>query len=313
MFQKLMAKRAFSTAQKKTVGFIGLGNMGLPMTNNLVKNGFAVRAFDLSQERIAAAGKHGCVEAKSVKDAVQGADYIVTCLPNGDIVTKTLQGDDGVFKNAVKGAKIIDVSTISSLTSVELVEQAEENGLRMFDSPMSGGIMRATDGSLTFMVGADDKGLDEIRDPLSAMGANLFACGAPGTGSIAKIVNNHILGIIMMGTSEALALGEKLGGNAKALSDILAVSTGGSFVVQKYNPVPGVMEGVPAARQYAGGFAVDLMLKDLNLAVDLADKIDAKAVFATTARDHFAEISKKGQGDKDYSFAYQYIKRDFQI
>lgn len=182
-----------------------------------------------------------------------------------------LKGPDGIFKNAKKGTIILDTSTISPIASKEFAAEAKKKELVFIDTPMSGGINGAIAGTLTFMVGCEKEHFDSAKELLVGMGKNVFHCGGPGTGEIAKICNNLILGINMIATSEGLSLGEKLGIDPKILSSILSVSTGRSWCVDTYNPRPGVLENVPASRDYNGGFMVSLIRKDLSIALEAAE------------------------------------------
>jgi len=195
----------------------------------------------------------------------------VTSVPNTKDVEELLKGPDGIFKNARKGTTIVDTSTISPIASKEFAAEAKKKEFVFIDSPMSGGITGAQAGTLTFMVGCDKDQFENVKLVLQGMGKNIFHCGGPGTGEIAKICNNLILGISMIATSEGLSLGEKLGMDPKVLSSILSVSTGRNWCVDTYNPRPGVLENVPSSRDYNGGFQVSLIRKDLSLALEAAD------------------------------------------
>jgi len=201
----------------------------------------------------------------------------------------------------------LDTSTISPIASKEFAADAKKKDMVFIDTPMSGGITGATNGTLTFMVGCDKDQFDVAKEVLMGMGKNVFHCGGPGTGEIAKICNNLILGINMISTSEGLSLGEKLGINPKTLSNILAVSTGRSWVVDTYNPRPGVLENVPASRDYNGGFQVSLIRKDLSIALDAAKQADAHIEFAQAAYDSYVELEKKGLGKKDFGVVFRDI------
>ena len=182
-----------------------------------------------------------------------------------------MKGPDGIFKNAKKGTYILDTSTISPIASKEFAAEAKKKEFVFIDTPMSGGITGAQNGTLTFMVGCEKDHFETVKEVLLGMGKNVFHCGGPGTGEIAKICNNLILGINMIATAEGLSLGEKLGMDPKVLSSILAVSTGRSWCVDTYNPRPGVMENVPSSRDYNGGFMVSLIRKDLSIALESAE------------------------------------------
>ncbi|WOX04530.1 3-hydroxyisobutyrate dehydrogenase [Microbulbifer pacificus] len=252
------------------VAFIGLGNMGGPMAANLVKKGFAVTAFDLSQPMLDMAVSNGCKRADSAHSALEGADVVVSMLPHGEAVRSLYLGVHGLLQGMNPETLLIDCSTISASDARQLIAAAGERGIEALDAPVSGGTAAAAAGTLSFMCGGEEKTLERARPVLSAMGTNIFHAGPAGSGQVAKICNNMLLAIHMIGTAEALQLGVDNGLDPKVLSEIMRASSGGNWSLEKYNPYPGVMEGVPASRDYAGGFSVALMLKDLGLAMDTA-------------------------------------------
>ena len=252
------------------VAFIGLGNMGGPMAANLVKAGFSVSAFDLSSAAMQQAEMNGCALAESAQQAVQGADVLISMLPSGSAVKELYLGARGLLQALDKDVLVIDSSTIAADDARQLIAAAGERGIRAIDAPVSGGTAAAAAGTLAFMCGGEAKDLEAARPFLQAMGANIFHAGPAGSGQVAKICNNMLLAIHMIGTAEALQLGVDNGLDPKVLSDIMCASSGDNWSLDKYNPYPGVMEGVPASRGYTGGFAVALMLKDLGLAMDTA-------------------------------------------
>jgi len=237
----------------------------------------------------------------------------VTSVPATKDVEEVLQGPGGIFENARKGTYIVDTSTISPIASKEFAAEAKKRDLVFIDSPMSGGITGAQNGTLTFMVGCEKENFEPVKEMLLGMGKNVFHCGGPGTGEIAKICNNLILGINMIATSEGLSLGEKLGIDPKILSNILSVSTGRSWCIDTYNPRPGIIDNVPSSRNYSNGFQVSLIRKDLSIALDAAAKADAKLKFAQAAIDQYRELEKKGYGKKDFGFVYQSIHKNGEI
>jgi len=253
-----------------TIAFIGLGNMGGHMARNLLgaKQGYQLRVFDLMpalMEQVPEA-----TATASVADAVSGADVVISMLPAGRHVHEVYLGKEGVLANATSQALLIDCSTIDPATSRKVAAAALEQGLAMLDAPVSGGTAGAEAGTLTFIVGGESTALDRARECLEIMGSNIHHAGASGAGQIAKICNNMLLAIHMAGTAEALALGVENGLDPAVLSEIMRQSSGGNWSLNVYNPYPGVMEGVPASRGYAGGFLVDLMSKDLGLAMETA-------------------------------------------
>lgn len=254
----------------KKIAFLGLGNMGGPMAANLVKAGFSVTAFDPSESALAQAVENGCTRADSAQQAAQGADAVISMLPSGDAVKGLYLGARGLLQALDTSTLVIDSSTIAANDARQLIAAAGERGIRAIDAPVSGGTAAAAAGSLSFMCGGEAADVDAARPVLEAMGANIFHAGPAGAGQVAKICNNMLLAIHMIGTSEALQLGVDNGLDPKVLSDIMKASSGGNWSLEKYNPYPGVMDGVPASRDYSGGFSVALMLKDLGLAMDTA-------------------------------------------
>lgn len=253
------------------IGFIGLGNMGGHMARNLVgaQSGFSVCVFDVVPELIA--GVAGAEPCAAIPDVVRDRDVVITMLPAGRHVREVYLGPDGVLAHAAPDTLLIDCSTIDPGTARDVAREASARGLGMLDAPVSGGTAGAQAGTLTFIVGGEAELLERARPLLAVMGRNVFHAGASGAGQIAKICNNMLLAIHMAGTAEALALGVANGLDPAVLSDIMKQSSGGNWSLNVYNPYPGVMDGVPASRGYAGGFLVDLMTKDLQLAMDTAE------------------------------------------
>ncbi len=253
------------------IGFIGLGNMGGHMARNLLAAdaGYELSVFDVVPELMAAVA--GSEPSTSVAEVSQNRDVIISMLPAGKHVREVYMGDDGVLANAAEGTLLVDCSTIDPATARDVAAAARDRGLGMLDAPVSGGTAGAEAGTLTFIVGGEAAVLERARAVLSVMGRNIFHAGAAGAGQIAKICNNMLLAVHMAGTAEALALGVANGLDPAVLSDVMKQSSGGNWSLNVYNPYPGVMEGVPASRGYAGGFLVDLMTKDLQLAMDTAE------------------------------------------
>ncbi|HAR32277.1 MAG TPA: 3-hydroxyisobutyrate dehydrogenase [Gammaproteobacteria bacterium] len=265
-----------------SVGFVGLGNMGAPMARNLVKAGFEVAVFDLVPALMASV--EGARAAASAVDCARGVDVFVTMLPAGRHVEGLYLGDDGVLANARPGTLLVDCSTIDPGTARKVASAATERGFTMLDAPVSGGVGGAQAGTLTFIVGGTSAGLERARPLLSAMGRNIFHAGENGAGQIAKVCNNMLLAILMTGTAEALALGVRNGLDPAALSAVMQQSSGGNWALNVYNPWPGVMAEAPASRGYSGGFMVDLMLKDLGLALETAEQSGGSTPMGSLAR-----------------------------
>ena len=282
-----------------TIAFIGLGNMGGGMAANLVKNGFTVRAFDLSEDALAKAEAAGAIRAASAADAVTGADAVVTMLPAGKHVEAVYTDD--VFGAAKPGTLFLDCSTIDVATARRVIAAAKAKGFQMADAPVSGGIAAANAGSLTFMVGGDDDAFARAKPILSAMGKAVIHAGSDGNGQAAKICNNMLLGATMVATCEAFAMAQKIGLDAQTFYDISSVSSGQSWSMTSYCPVPGVGPQSPADNGYSGGFAVALMLKDLKLALEAAASVDASVPMGAQAESLYQLLANRGEAGQDFS------------
>ena len=281
------------------IAFSGLGNMGGGMAANLVKAGHEVHAFDLSPEALARAAENGCATYTSVREAVQGAEAVVSMLPNGAIVDSVYAAD--VIGHAPTSALLLDCSTIDVGTARKVADAASAAGYAMVDAPVSGGIAAANGGTLTFMVGGSDEAFARAEPILSAMGKAVIHAGASGAGQAAKICNNMILGATMIATCEAFALAEKLGLDLQTFYDISSKASGQSWSMTSYCPVPGVGPASPADNDYQGGFAAALMLKDLKLALEAAHGVGANVPMGTRARQLYEEFTAAGNGGMDFS------------
>ncbi|MEJ2410674.1 MAG: 3-hydroxyisobutyrate dehydrogenase [Novosphingobium sp.] len=282
----------------KTIAFIGLGNMGGGMAANLVKAGHKVHAFDLSEEALAKAKDNGCETFATVADAVAGADAVVTMLPNGQIMKSVYTGD--VIGKAPKGALFLDCSTIDVATAREGAGLAAEAGYTMVDAPVSGGIAAANGGTLTFMVGGSDAAFAKAGDVLEPMAKAVIHAGQAGSGQAAKMCNNMLLAIHMIGTCEAMALAEKAGLDQQKFYEISSKSTGYCWSLNDYTPVPGVGAASPADNGYQGGFASALMLKDLGLAIGSAHDAEASVPLGEHALEIYKAFVEAGNGGKDF-------------
>ena len=294
------------------IAFIGLGNMGGPMALNLHKAGHTVTAFDLNKDACAKVQAEGVSVAASAQDTVQDAEAIVTMLPASQHVEDLLLGNGrgpGLLASIAKGALVIDSSTIAAATSQKVAKAAGRAGIAFIDAPVSGGTGGAIAGTLTFMVGGSDDHLERARPLLEKMGSNIFHAGAVGAGQTAKICNNMLLGILMLGTSEAIALGVANGLDPKVLSEIMRRSSGGNWALEKYNPFPGVHENAPASKGYAGGFGTDLMLKDLGLAQENAMVMKASTPLGGMARALYAAHSLAGHSGEDFSSVIKMLQK----
>jgi 3-hydroxyisobutyrate dehydrogenase len=291
------------------IAFIGLGNMGGPMALNLHKAGHAVAAFDLSAAACDALRAQGVAIAASAAESVQGAEVVVSMLPASQHVESLYLGEQGLLAKIAPGTLVIDSSTIAAATSRKVAEAGAARGIAVIDAPVSGGTGGAIAGTLTFMVGGSEADLERARPVLEKMGANIFHAGAAGAGQTAKICNNMLLGILMIGTSEAIALGVANGLDPKVLSEIMRRSSGGNWALEKYNPLPGVMENAPASKGYAGGFGTDLMLKDLGLAQENATAVKAATPLGGLARNLYAAHSLAGHGALDFSSVIKLVQK----
>jgi len=294
------------------IAFIGLGNMGGPMALNLRKAGHALSAFDLSPDACKKFAAEGLAIAASAADTVAGAEVVISMLPASAHVEGLYLGGDGkpgLLEHIAPGTLVIDSSTIAAATSRKVAEAAGKRGIAVIDAPVSGGTGGAIAGTLTFMVGGSAQDLERARPVLEKMGANIFHAGDAGAGQTAKICNNMLLGILMIGTSEALALGVANGLDPKVLSEIMRRSSGGNWALEKYNPMPGVMEASPASKNYAGGFGTDLMLKDLGLSQENATAVRAATPLGGMARNLYAAHSIAGHGALDFSSVIKLLQK----
>ena len=283
------------------IAFIGLGHMGLPMACNLVKAGHSVAGFDLvpsALEQLVAAGGKAAVSAR---EAIEGAQVVVSMLPASRHVEGLYLGEDGLLAYITAGTLVLECSTIAPDSARKVHKAAAELGIDMLDAPVSGGTAGAAAGTLTFMTGGAAATLEKAREFLSAMGKNIFHAGAAGAGQVAKVCNNQLLAVHMIGTAEAMALGVANGLEPTALAEIMRLSSGGNWSLEKYNPWPGVMENVPSSRDYSGGFAAELMTKDLGLAQESAQTTGSSTPMGSLALQLYRMMIKRGEGKLDFS------------
>jgi 3-hydroxyisobutyrate dehydrogenase len=283
------------------IAFIGLGNMGAPMAKNLLKAGHALTVFDLNTAVVRSLCNDGAAVADSACKAVEEADFVITMLPTVAHVRAVYLAENGVLAGVRPGVPCVDCSTIDPATVRELATAAAEHGNSFADAPVSGGTGGAQAGTLTFMVGADVTMFEQLLPVLGSMGRNLVHCGGTGTGQVAKICNNLILAISMIGVAEAMALGVRLGIDPKVLAGIVNTSTGRCWAADTYNPFPGVIETAPASRGYRGGFGADLMMKDLGLANDAARSAKQPLFLGAMALQVYQAVNLAGDGQLDFS------------
>jgi len=284
-----------------TIAFIGLGHMGLPMARNLLKAGFALRVFDLLQSAVDSLAAEGARPAASAAEAVAGAGVVVSMLPASRHVEGLYLGESGLMAQITPGSLVLECSTIAPESARKVHAAASARGISMLDAPVSGGTAGAAAGTLTFMVGGDAAVLERARPVLSAMGKNLFHAGPDGAGQVAKLCNNQLLAVQMIGTAEALALGVANGLDAATLAEIMRQSSGGNWALEKYNPWPGVMENAPASKGYSGGFMSQLMAKDLGLAQEAAQLTASSTPMGALALQLYRLLLKQGHGELDFS------------
>jgi 3-hydroxyisobutyrate dehydrogenase len=283
------------------IGFIGLGNMGGPMAANLLKAGHSLTVFDLSEKALQAAVDAGARTAASPREVAQTSEVVITMLPAAAHVKAVYLNADGVLAGVRPGVPLIDSSTIDPATARLIGESALKQGNPFADAPVSGGTGGAQAGTLTFMVGADAALFETLKPVLAGMGKNMVHCGETGTGQIAKICNNLLLGISMIGVAEAMKLGTSLGIDPNTLAGVINTSTGRCWSADTYNPYPNVLPNAPSSRGYTGGFGADLMLKDLGLAVDAARQVKQPILLGALAQQLYQTMSMQGLGGLDFS------------
>ncbi len=283
------------------IGFIGLGNMGGGMAVNLAKAGHEVTAFDLSPEAVAKAVEGGCRAADNLEAAVSGADVIVSMLPAGKHVRMVYAKPGGVFGFAQKGALMIDCSTIDVDSARAVISTAIDRGFEMIDAPVSGGVAGAAAGTLTFMCGGAAASYNRAKPFLEIMGKNVFHAGDAGNGQVAKICNNMLLGIHMIGTCEAFNLAKKLGLDAQTFYDISSTASGQNWSMTSYCPAPGPVPNAPSNNDYKAGFAAAMMLKDLRLAQAAATSAKAATPLGTQSEAIYSLMEAAGKDGLDFS------------
>jgi 3-hydroxyisobutyrate dehydrogenase len=284
-----------------TVAFIGLGNMGGPMAANLIKAGHAVTVFDLSHSACDQMLALGASVAASAAAGAMGKDYVISMLPAGKHVAATYLGDEGLLSMLDSATTILDCSTIDAATARQVGTEAADAGIGFMDAPVSGGVAAAAAGTLSFMCGGDADTFEKARLILKDMGKNIFHAGPAGAGQVAKGCNNMLLAIHMIGTSEALQMGVLNGLDPKVLSDIMLASSGRNWSLEVYNPYPDVMPNAPASNDYKPGFMVDLMVKDLGLAMEIAQQCDVDNRMGQLAHQLYFQHQEAGNGQRDFS------------
>jgi 3-hydroxyisobutyrate dehydrogenase len=290
------------------VGFIGLGNMGMPMAQNLLKAAHEVTGFDLDAHATELLAANGGTSANSVSDACKAAEVVITMLPAGEQVRDVYLGADGVLASVAPATLLIESSTIDVQTARDVAQAAQDNGLAMVDAPVSGGVAGAEAATLTFMVGGSDDAFERARPVLEKMGKTIVHAGGPGNGQAAKICNNMILGASMIVVCEAFLLAEKLGLDAQKLFDISSKSSGQCWSMTSYCPVPGPVPASPANRDYKAGFTAAMMLKDLELAQASARVTRATTPLGAGAAAVYERFVESGGGSVDFSGIIRYLR-----
>lgn len=292
------------------ITFVGLGNMGYSMADNMIKGGFKVAGFDANKEVENKLITEGGLKYSSLEESVYESDIVLTMLPNFKVVSQVWEKS---FKTAKKGTLFIDSSTTSPVDTKELAKLTKDKGFIPVDAPVSGGVMAAKAGTLNFLIGCEKDHFDNVKKVLSPMGKNFFYCGENGMGEVAKIANNLCLGITMVGLSESLALGVKLGIDPKILSDIMSVSTSRCWSIDTYNPIPGMLPNTPSSRDYENGFGMELITKDMKIALECAKSVDLDVELSKDALEHYEKLTGEGLSKKDFSYVYQYILENKKI
>lgn len=295
--------------QSPKIAFIGLGNMGAPMALNLLKSGFELCVFDLMQSAMEHLQAAGAKQANSATDAIAGADIVISMLPAGKHVESLYLGENGLINHLKAGALVIDSSTIDASTAKLVASQLVHNKVQFIDAPVSGGVAGAKAGTLTFIVGGREQDYAQALPILQVMGKNIFHAGDHGAGQVAKICNNMLLSVLMLGTSEALQMAIDNGLDPKVMSDIMLQSSGRNWTLELYNPCPDVMDNVPSSNHYQGGFMVDLMKKDLGLAMDTGLKSQSATPMGALAQSLYNIHSMQGNGQLDFSSVFNLFSK----
>jgi 3-hydroxyisobutyrate dehydrogenase len=295
------------------IGFVGLGHMGLPMAINLVKAHHEVTGYDLQKDALRQFSAAGGLAATSLAEVAKGQDVLITMLQTGQQVLDVCLGETGLFNNKSTDVLYIDCSTIDVESSRKVHHHAKEHHLFVVDAPVSGGVAGATAGTLTFMVGGEDEAYQAAHPILAAMGQKIIHTGTAGSGQAAKICNNMILGISMIGISEAFVLAEQLGLSAPKLFEVVSNSSGQCWAMTKYAPVPGILENVPANNQYQPGFAAAMMLKDLLLSQNTAQSVKVNTPLGAKTTEIYQSFIDQGLGGLDFSAIIKWIAKTTEI
>lgn len=306
LYNKLVTSTGVRSYSK--IGFVGLGNMGGHMARNLLHKGYELSVYDVNKSAVTALVEAGAKSADSAAETSKDAQVVISMLPSNQHVLDVYTGENGIFSTAKENVLLIDSSTVDPSVSQSIASQARERNMRFVDSPVSGGVNAAKDGVLTFMVGGSKINFDDAKPILETMGSRIVYCGDVGMGQAAKLCNNMLLAISMIGTAEAFNLGQKLGLDATVLADIVNSSSGKCWSSEIYNPVPGIVPNVPSSRNYEGGFGTTLMAKDLGLAQSAATRTQTPIPLGSLAHQVYRAIIAQGYTNKDFSVVYQFLK-----
>ena len=293
------------------VAFIGVGNMGCPMAENLMKSGKKIKVFDVSKKMTQIAKEKNLEVIEHLNDLITNdVTTVITMLPEGKHSKEVFMGDNGIINKVSKNCLLIDCSTIDIQTSIEIGKKATENGIKMIDAPVSGGVMGAQKATLNIMVGGTEEAFEIALPLLKVMGKNIFHAGDLGSGNGAKICNNMSLGIAMIAASESLMLAKRLNIDIKKVHEIMKNASGNSWPISVYPPLPGLIEGTPSNNNYRPGFSAGMMNKDLKLAYDCAKKANAITPMGKMALEIYSKFCEDGNGDKDFSAISKVIGGD---
>ena len=289
------------------IGFIGIGNMGLPMMTNLLKAGYPVEAYDVRREAVDAAVGRGATGGDSLAGVASRAEVVITMLPNSPEVDEAYLGPKGIIEGAPSGLLCVDMSTIDPATTRRVGERLRSAGVGMLDAPVSGAVPRAVEGTLTIMVGGDAPLLESVRPVLAAMGSNVIHVGPLGSGEVAKLCNNLIAGVSMIALAEAMTIGMRAGVDPRVLHQVISKSSGNCWALEHNCPVPGLVPKAASTNGFAAGFMTDLMAKDLSLARAAAREVGAACFTGTLAHELYTLASRHGLGRKDFSSVIQLL------
>lgn len=297
-----------TSSHQALIGFIGLGNMGAHMARNLIKKGHQLIVYDINKSSVSELVKAGAKTLNTPADIASQTNKIITMLPSHPHVIEVFTSKQGIIAGAQKSTTCLDCSTIDIGAAKKLAAMCDEKGIHFHDCPVSGGVKGAENATLTFMVGAKSRNdFETIKPILEAMGKNVVHAGDIGHGLAAKICNNMLLGISMIGVAETMNLGIKLGLDKKVLAAVLNTSSGRCWSSDTYNPVPGVIEGIPPSNNYQGGFQTSLITKDLSLAQMAATDTNSTTALGSLAFNLYKQMANQGLGEKDFAYVYEYI------